>query len=143
MNNPESCVQEATGSGSIYLNHFLVVAVNVTIQHRHRARDETWSKSIWSLKASRWSWGLVFPSYIVMVGIRKPVGRGACWISRLKCELVVEGMASELLVANLSSRFLSLLISSCMGENVSTSFFFDDADVLLASRRARKSSLEF
>ena len=49
-------------------------------------------------------------------------------------ELVVEGVASELLAANLSSRFLSLLISSCMGENVGKLFFFDDVDVLLASR---------
>ena len=59
--------------------------------------------------------------------------RHACWISRLKGELVVEGAASELLVGNLSSRFLSSLISSCMGENVGMSFFFDDTDVLRAS----------
>ena len=69
-----------------------------------------------------------------MVGIRKPVGSGACWISRLKGELVVEGVASELLAASLSNRFRSSLISSCMGENMGTSFFFDDADVRLASR---------
>ena len=68
-----------------------------------------------------------------MVGIRKPVGRGACWISRLKGELVVEGMASELLAAS-STCFRSSLISSCMGENVGTSFFLDDADALLASK---------
>ena len=83
---------------------------------------------------SRWSWGSVFPSYVVIVGIWKPVGRGACWISRLKDELVVEGAASELLASNLSSHFLSLLISSCTGENIGRSFFFDEADVLLASR---------
>ena len=69
-----------------------------------------------------------------MVGIQKPVGKGACWISRLKGELVVECMASELLATSLSSRFLGSLILSFMGENVGTSFFFDDADVLLASR---------
>ena len=62
------------------------------------------------------------------------MGRGACWISRLKGKLVVEGVASELLAANLSSRFLSSLISSCTGANVGMSFFFDDADVLLASK---------
>ena len=69
-----------------------------------------------------------------MVGIQKPVGKGAYLISRLKGELVVEVVAFELLVANLSSRFLSSLISSCMRENVGTSFFFDDANVLLASK---------
>ena len=69
-----------------------------------------------------------------MVGIRKPVGSGACYISKLKGELLVEGVASELLAANLSSHFLSSLILSCMGENVGTSFFLDDVDVLLASR---------
>ena len=62
------------------------------------------------------------------------MGRGACWISRLKGELVMMGAAFELLAANLSNRFLSSLISSCTGENVGMSFFFDDADVLLASR---------
>ena len=41
INNPKSWVQEATISGSICLNHFLVVAVNVTVNHLHRARDET------------------------------------------------------------------------------------------------------
>ena len=69
-----------------------------------------------------------------MVGIQKPTGRGACWISRLKGELVVEGVASKLLAANLSNLFLSSLSSSCMGENVDMPFFFDDVDVLLASR---------
>ena len=78
--------------------------------------------------------GSVFPSYVIVVVIRKLVGSGACWISRLKDELVVEGVASELLAASLSSRFLSLLISSCMEEIVGTSFFFDDADVRLASK---------
>ena len=62
------------------------------------------------------------------------MGRGACWISRLKGELVVEGVASEFLATSLSSRFLSSLISSCTGENVGMSFFFDDANVLLASK---------
>ena len=62
------------------------------------------------------------------------MGRSACWISRLKGELIVEGVASELLAANLSSRLLSSLISSCTVENVGMSFFFDDADILLASR---------
>ena len=33
MNNPESCVQEVTVSGSICQNHFLVVAVSVTVKH--------------------------------------------------------------------------------------------------------------
>ena len=69
-----------------------------------------------------------------MVGIRKPVGSGAYWISRLKGELVVEGMASKFLAASLSNRFWSSLILSCIGENVGTSFFFDDANVRLASR---------
>ena len=127
MNNPESCVQEATVSGSICLNHFLAIAVNMTAKHQHRASNETWSRSIWSL-------GSVFPSYVIMVGIRKPVGSGACWISRLKGELVVEGMVYKLLAASLSNCFQSSLIASCMGENVGTSFFFNDADVRLASR---------
>ena len=69
-----------------------------------------------------------------MVSIWKPVGSDACWISRLKDELFVEGVASELLTASLSNRFRSSLISSCMVENVGMSFFFDDADVCLASR---------
>ena len=77
---------------------------------------------------------MVFPSYVIMVGIQKPMGRGVCWISKLKCELVVEGVASELLAASLSNRFRSLLISLCMGENVGMSFFFYDTDVRLASR---------
>ena len=72
-----------------------------------------------------------------MVGIQNPVGKGACWISRLKGELVVDGVASELLAANLSSLFLSSLISSCIGENANTSFFFDHIEVLLASRWVR------
>ena len=72
--------------------------------------------------------------YVVIVGIQKPVGRGVCWISRLKGKLVVEGAASELLAANLFSRFLSSLISLCMGENVGMSFFFDDVNILLASK---------
>ena len=72
--------------------------------------------------------------YVIIVDIRKLVGRGACWISRLKGELVVEGTASKLLAANLSSRFLSSFLSLCTGENVGMSFFSDDADVLLASR---------
>ena len=78
-----------------------------------------------------------------MVDIRNPVGKGVCWISRLKGELVEESVASELLATNLSSLFLSSLISSCIGENVGTSFFFDDADVLLASILAHKFSSVF
>ena len=62
------------------------------------------------------------------------MAKGACWISRLKGELVVEGAASELLAASLSNHFLSSLILSCTRENVGASFFFDDADFLLASR---------
>ena len=46
----------------------------------------------------------------------------------------MEGVTSELLAANLSSHFLSSLISSCTGENVGMLFFFDDADILLASK---------
>ena len=72
-----------------------------------------------------------------MVGIRNLMGKDACWISRLKDELVDEGTASELLAANLSSLFLSSLISSCTGENVGTSFFLEDADVHLASKWAQ------
>ena len=64
-----------------------------------------------------------------MVGIWNPAGKGACWISRLKSELVVEGVASKLLAASLSSLFLSLLISACTRENTGTSFFFKDADI--------------
>ena len=52
----------------------------------------------------------------------------------------MESVVSELLATNLSNLFLSSLISSCIGENVGTSFFFDDADVLLASKWACKSS---
>ena len=69
-----------------------------------------------------------------MVGMQKLMGRDACWISRLKSELVVEGVASELLAASFSSLFLSSLISSCMGENVGMLFFFDNFDVHLAFR---------
>ena len=69
-----------------------------------------------------------------MVGMQKPVSRGACWISKLKGELVVEGVASKILAASLSRRFQSSLISSCTGENGSMLFFSDDADVLLASK---------
>ena len=69
-----------------------------------------------------------------MVSIQKPVGSDAYWISRLKGKLVVEGVASELLAASLSNHFGSSLISLCMGENVGTLFFFEDADVRLASR---------
>ena len=69
-----------------------------------------------------------------MVGIRKLVGKGAYRISRLKDELVVEGAASKLLTAILSNHFRSSLISSCKGENVDTSFFFNDVDVRLASK---------
>ena len=86
---------------------------------------------------------MVFPSYIVIVGIQKLAGRGACWISRLKGELVVEGVASKLLAASLSSLFLSSLISLCLGENVGMPFFFYDVDVLLASRSMFKSSSAF
>ena len=78
-----------------------------------------------------------------MVGIRNPASRGACWILRLKGELVDEDIASELLAASLSSLFLSSLISSCTRENASTSFFFEDADVCLVSRWTRKSSSVF
>ena len=69
-----------------------------------------------------------------MVGIQKHVGSGVCWIFRLKGELIVEGVAHELLAIILSNRFQCLLISSCMGENVVTLFFFDDADVCLVSK---------
>ena len=69
-----------------------------------------------------------------MVGMRNPTGKDAFWILRLNGELVDEGVASELLVANLLSLFLSSLISSCTGENTSMSFFFEDTDVRLASR---------
>ena len=41
INSPKSYVQEATVSGSMCLNHFLAVVVNVTAKHLHRARDET------------------------------------------------------------------------------------------------------
>ena len=41
INNPESSVQEATVTGSICLNHFLAVDVDVTAKHLHCARDET------------------------------------------------------------------------------------------------------
>ena len=40
-NNLESCVQEVTVSGSIYLNHFLAITANVTTKHLHRARHKT------------------------------------------------------------------------------------------------------
>ena len=69
-----------------------------------------------------------------MVGIQNSAGRDACWISRLKGEMAVEGVASELSAAIFSSHFLSPLISSCTGENADTSFFFKDADVHLPSR---------
>ena len=53
INNSESCVQEVTVLGLICRNHFLVVAVKVTAKLLHHARDETWRRSTWSLKASR------------------------------------------------------------------------------------------
>ena len=78
-----------------------------------------------------------------MVGIRNPVGKGACWISRLKGELVVEGVVSVLLAANLFNIFLSSLISSCIRENTGMSFFFDDTDIVLASKWTHRSSSAF
>ena len=78
-----------------------------------------------------------------MVGIPNHVGKGACWISRLKSELVVKGVASELMAANLSNLFLSSFILSCIGENVGMSFFFDDANVLPASKWTRRFSSAF
>ena len=78
-----------------------------------------------------------------MVGMRNPAGKDACCISRLKGELVVDGVVSKLLVANLSSLFLSSLILSCTRENVGTSFFFEDADVRLTSKWTHKSSFVF
>ena len=74
-----------------------------------------------------------------MVSMQKSASKDACCISRLKGKLVVEGVVSELLAANLSSLFLSSLISSCTRENASTLFFFKDVDVHLASRWTRKS----
>ena len=71
---------------------------------------------------------------MVMVDMQNPVGKDACWISMLNGELVDEGVVSELLAATLSSLFLSSLISSCIGENSGTSFFFEDADVHLACK---------
>ena len=71
-----------------------------------------------------------------MVSIRNPVGKDTCWISRQKGKLVVKGVASKLLVGNLSSLFLSSLISLYNGEIAGTSFFFEDANVCLASRWA-------
>ena len=71
------------------------------------------------------------------------MSRGACWISRLKGELVVEGVVSELLAASLSSHFQSSLISLCIRENAGASFFLDNTDVLLASKWIRKSSSTF
>ena len=78
-----------------------------------------------------------------MVGMQNPVGREACWISRLKGELVDYGVALKLLAVSLLSLFLSSLISSYTGENAITSFFFEDADVCLASKWTRKSSYAF
>ena len=66
-----------------------------------------------------------------------------CWISKLKGELVVEGVVFKLLAISLPSCFQSSLISSCMGENAGMLFFLDDADVLLASKWMRKSSSVF
>ena len=71
------------------------------------------------------------------------MGRGACWISRLKDELVVDGVVFELLAASFSSHFQSSFISSSIGEKVGTPFFWDDVDVLLASRWMPKSSSAF
>ena len=61
----------------------------------------------------------------------------------LKGKLVVEGVVSELLAANLSNFFLSSMISSCIGENTSMSFLFYEADVLLASKWTCRSSSAF
>ena len=71
------------------------------------------------------------------------MGTDAYCISSLKGGLVVEGEVPKLLAASLSSLFLRSLISSCTGENAGMSFFFEDADVHLASRRTRKSSSVF
>ena len=55
--------------GLIYLNYFLVVAINVTAKRLKQVHLV--------VKASRWSWGSVFPSYIVMVSMQDPAGKEA------------------------------------------------------------------
>ena len=51
-----------------------------------------------------------------MVGILNPAGNSTRWISALKGEVVVDGVAAVFLVASFSSLFLSSLISSFMEE---------------------------
>ena len=51
-----------------------------------------------------------------MIGILNPTSNGAYWISALKGEVDVDGVASVFLEANFSSLALSSLISSFRGE---------------------------
>ena len=70
-----------------------------------------------------------------MVGILNPVGNGACWISALKGEVVVDGATTTFLVASFLSLSLSSLISSFMEEKVRRSFLLlEVAELHLASR---------
>ena len=70
-----------------------------------------------------------------MVGILNPIGNGACWVSTLNCEVMVDGATFVLLAINLLSLGLSSFILLVIGENASgPSLLLDVANVDLASR---------
>ena len=76
-----------------------------------------------------------------MVGILKPAGRGACWISALNEEIEVDWAASVFLADNFSSLALSSFISSLIREKIDNSFLFLElTEVRLTSRCVRISS---
>ena len=70
-----------------------------------------------------------------MVGILNLIGNGACWISVLKGEVIVDGVASVFLAVSFSSLSLSSLISSFMGEKARRLFLLlEVVELRLASR---------
>ena len=79
-----------------------------------------------------------------MAGILNTAYNGACWISVLKGEVVVDGAASVFLAASFSSLSLRSLISSFMGEKANrASLLLEVAELCLASRWVRISSSLF
>ena len=141
INIDDNCSQEMKIFDSIWKIHFLVVPDSMTAKHLQRAKVVTWSWSIWSLKASRWSWGSVLPSYVAMVGILKLSGSGACWISVLNNEIEVDWVAAVFLAANFLSLALSSFISSFIREMTSkSSLLLEVVELCLTSRCLRISS---
>ena len=56
------------------------------MKHRHLAMSFTWRRSIWSLNASKWSHGSVFPLKLDIWGILSPKWRSSSLISWVKGE---------------------------------------------------------